>query len=427
MESKSPKVAIIGNMNNVGFVLMRLLRDRGIDANLILYSNDGTGGNSHFSPENDTADFESWLPFIRRSRVPDNLVTTVSWPLAAYYWLLILAAHLLGRSSMPPRLFSKRKFQNELEGFDFVIGSGPLPALMTRSGRQLDVFWSYSTGVEYLAGAPFREVSRWYSKVFYWFTAPVRRNQERGIRAAQNAVVGLDNGAYEELMTRGISSKRVFVPMVYGHAPEFPSESCRAEAELMAKLREQSDLVCFSAVRQYWSVKRNDIFLRGFSDFLMRNNNKIACLVFMDYGPDVQKSKDLVESLGLSNQVYWLSKKGRMDVRFLSTLADINVGQFDNGPTSWGCVGWEALADGKPLLTGFNWTDGEFESRSGIPAPPILGVTNEADISERLNWALKNRSELIRLGARGQNWFEEWQLGQAVNEWCRMITDKRYE
>ena len=56
------KIAVLGNMNNAGFVLMRHLRDLGEDAHLLLYKNDGAGYSSHFSLESDSWDEKNGNP-----------------------------------------------------------------------------------------------------------------------------------------------------------------------------------------------------------------------------------------------------------------------------------------------------------------------------------------------------------------------------
>ena len=48
------KIALIGNLNNNHFSLMRYLRDLGFDTYLLLYMEDGKGTNAHFIPENDS-------------------------------------------------------------------------------------------------------------------------------------------------------------------------------------------------------------------------------------------------------------------------------------------------------------------------------------------------------------------------------------
>ena len=43
------KIAILGNMNNNGFSIMRYLRDIGEEADLLLFEDDGVASSAHFS------------------------------------------------------------------------------------------------------------------------------------------------------------------------------------------------------------------------------------------------------------------------------------------------------------------------------------------------------------------------------------------
>ena len=73
------KIALIGNMNNNNFALMRYFRILGADAHLLLYSNDGKGELSHFKPECDTWDIENGgLIFIKQTFQITHLQESVS-------------------------------------------------------------------------------------------------------------------------------------------------------------------------------------------------------------------------------------------------------------------------------------------------------------------------------------------------------------
>ncbi len=68
------KVAIIGNMNNNNFSLLRYLRDLGINAKLFLFKNDGTNESSHFSCSADTFELDKWSPYITRTEILNSQV-----------------------------------------------------------------------------------------------------------------------------------------------------------------------------------------------------------------------------------------------------------------------------------------------------------------------------------------------------------------
>ena len=72
------KIAILGNMNNNGFALLRYFIDLGQDAKLFLYDNDGIGELSHFAIENDTWEINKWSKRISRIDLSDNSLSALS-------------------------------------------------------------------------------------------------------------------------------------------------------------------------------------------------------------------------------------------------------------------------------------------------------------------------------------------------------------
>ena len=81
------KIALIGNMNNANFAIMRYFRDLGADAHLLLYANDGQKALSHFKPECDTWSMDKWQPFVHRTTLPNALVTALEFP---WSWLMAM-------------------------------------------------------------------------------------------------------------------------------------------------------------------------------------------------------------------------------------------------------------------------------------------------------------------------------------------------
>ena len=76
------KIALIGNMNNNNFSIMRYFRDLGADAHLLIYSNDGVGSLSHFTPESDTFNIEKWQAFIHKTDIengPSSVLFRMAW------------------------------------------------------------------------------------------------------------------------------------------------------------------------------------------------------------------------------------------------------------------------------------------------------------------------------------------------------------
>ena len=101
------KVALLGNMNNNHNSVARYLRDAGFDAQLFLYENEA----SHFLPSFD--------------QYEDNYKEYTN--------------HLSWGSYKNFVFLNKKKIQNDLKEFDFVIGSRLAPAYLNKAGLVLDM------------------------------------------------------------------------------------------------------------------------------------------------------------------------------------------------------------------------------------------------------------------------------------------------
>ena len=112
------RVALIGNMNNNNFTLLRVLRDNKIDAHLFLYTNE------IFSPSSDTIDFKYWKRYI----------------------------HDLGISNGKPDIlfFKKSKLKDKLKEFNFFIGNGIAPYILKKINIRLNIFMPYAEGIEHI-------------------------------------------------------------------------------------------------------------------------------------------------------------------------------------------------------------------------------------------------------------------------------------
>ena len=113
------RVALLGNTCNNNFALMRYLRDLGVDAHLLLYSNEGIEGNNiHYSPEYDTFHFNKWKVYIHRLPVMNGIESIVG---------------RLDKMRMPP---SKTFLKSAFQGYDCYIGSGISPGIFARMGKK---------------------------------------------------------------------------------------------------------------------------------------------------------------------------------------------------------------------------------------------------------------------------------------------------
>ena len=76
------KIGLIGNMNNNNFAFLRYLINLGYDASLIIFKNEISGNNKHFSPEADCWDIEKWRKYIIQSNLNEDPVSIFNFPIS---------------------------------------------------------------------------------------------------------------------------------------------------------------------------------------------------------------------------------------------------------------------------------------------------------------------------------------------------------
>jgi hypothetical protein len=411
------KVAFLGNMNNNAFSMMRYFHDLGVDAHLLLYTNDGAGSLSHFGPEADTWEVEKWRPYIHQTAITNGYAALLPHP---------------GGRTLPPT----RRYLNQLfSDYDRIVGCGIAPALLNRIGRQIDIFYPYGTGVEFVGSMPDRRALRSRSYYRRALTRYVKRKQVQGLARARhcfNAEMSLTKQTFDEI---GVPFEPLAIPMVYNREQGSALNASAITSEALVRIA-SSNFSILSHSRLMWVYdcqyspevwdkrsKHNDWLLTGFSQFLKVTNETSPLLVLFEYGPDIVQTKALCDDLGISEHVLWLPKLPRKEILLLLNHVDVGVGEFSTDRrTIWGGTGWEVLASGKPLLQSLNFTEGEYVENFGHPPPPILHVDSSDTIREHLCHASEAPSELQRVGDQSKKWFNEHNGIRLAVRWLEALT-----
>lgn len=396
--SDGKRVAIVGNMNNNGFALLRYLRDLGADAWLLPFSTDGVGNLAHFAPQNDTWDFDKWSAWIQQLEVPNTSMA-------------LLGVH--GTLWRPDR---RRSINRQLSAFDHFIGSGVAPGLFHTLGRRLDVFAPYGMGIELYGHIEF--VHRRQDSVARYMSLGVTRwYQAQGIRetlCCLNAEMSLTKASFDSI---GKPFERLAYPMVYNREVA-PSQPPAYLVEAIRRMRE-AELSMFCAARLLWvpdpqingrtwssQTKNSDWMFRGLAQFMTQQPGARVVLAVVEYGPDVEASRQLVHDLGLETNVLWLPKMPRREIMLLLDAAHIGIGEFyQDAGVIWGGTGWETLAAGRPLMQSFNFTADGFKAEFGHAPPPVLGVSSAEDLACQIARMHADPVTRQRIGSESLSWF----------------------
>jgi len=429
------KIAFVGNLNNNNFAMMRYFRDLGADAHLLLNSDDGQGTLSHFKPECDTWEIDRWKPFIHQTSIPNAPVAGLDFPLS---WLMSGRAALRSRLGVqegwvPP--VSRRQVREAYAGYERLVGSGITPAALLRAGRPLDVFYPYAVGVEYLRTGEFTAhfEDRGLGRASLY--REIARRQADGIRATRH-VLNIEAGVTEGVLRDiGVTPKRIAIPMVYS-GETLPQTPPNDQLKVARDEIDRSDFTVMHHARLLWKRrsgftdeswgrenKNSDWLLRAFARLAAERPAQRLLLLMVEYGPDIEATRRLADELGIKNQIYWLPKMQRRELMWLLSKVSVACGEYYQVPRMiWGGTGWEALASGRPLLQGFNFAAGEFESFYGYPPPHLLPVASEADVYRHLLDMADNPAKCEEMGKRAVNWFERYNGRGLAKQWLDLLT-----
>ncbi|MGB9167968.1 MAG: glycosyltransferase family 4 protein [Nitrososphaeraceae archaeon] len=156
-------------------------------------------------------------------------------------------------------------------------------------------------------------------------------------------------------------------------------------------------ILLFSPSRQHWFEKGNDKMIKAFARFVKVFSN--SKLVMVDWSTDAQKSKDLVNSLNISEKVNWIKPVAKKQLIGYYNAADIILDQFILG--SWGTTTPEAMSCQKPVLMFYKE---EYIKRALGENPPILNSFSEQDIFSNLVKLAKDPDFRISLGKKSREW-----------------------
>jgi hypothetical protein len=391
----SPKVALLGNMNNNFFCLMRYLRDYGIDAHLFLWKNEL----ADFTPEEDTWFIEQWQPYIHQT---------------PFYNGNLLALLKL----------KKKEVQDVFDGYDVFIANGFAPALFYKAGLTLHLMYPYSGGIEFIryktpfAGKNFLQKAKTASTYYLY-----RYLQRIGLKYNTQNIWLFDTYSEEYCKKHKLNYQYVAVPCLYLESLKniIIPEGLKP---FISKMK-QSDLVVFSHVahnyKSVFTAKRNDVLIKGFAAFYHAQKNYFnPILVLLDKGIDVDYSKQLIRELDIEKQVIWIPLMKRKEIMVLLQYADIGGGEFMG--FLWGGTGWEFMASALPFMHNSGLNSETFYDTVGLPYPPIFETKNEADVAKCLLEYDKNLGK--KRGLQLEEWFNTYNGMALVKKYVDYIIDQ---
>jgi Glycosyl transferases group 1 len=181
----------------------------------------------------------------------------------------------------------------------------------------------------------------------------------------------------------------------------------------------------FAPARHHWRsgnaswLKGNDVLIKGAA--LLADRGAVFRLRFVQWGEDVEASRDLIERLGLSGYTDWIAPLPRARLWSEIKASSAVLDQF--AASAFGGSSLEAMALGKPVISRLDQPNLHpfFATR-----PPILHAATPEEVCERMQTILDDRYDRAGYGPAGQRWMqaehgEEEQLGRQFAAFARLV------
>ncbi len=190
-----------------------------------------------------------------------------------------------------------------------------------------------------------------------------------------------------------------------GHFLPNPMDLDRVKPQPRTVSFDGYNFVVFHPARLDWtyrgnkrsSTKGNDRLIKAFARFAKHNSG--ALLVMLKSGVDYEATAELVNQLGIGENVRFIDRLTKDKVLTYLNSADVIADQFDVG--AFGGSALEALACGRPLIT---YLKEDAARRCYGEVPPIFNCGTVDEIDEAL-WRAAD-SDRAAIGDQSRAWIE---------------------
>lgn len=148
--------------------------------------------------------------------------------------------------------------------------------------------------------------------------------------------------------------------------------------------------------------KGTDILIHGLNLFYQNTQTSLD-IRLVKKGNDIEATQELIEKLGLSQQVTWLEEMSQQEVFQEYEKADIVVDNL--GPGLWGMGALDAMATGRPVIA--NVRPDLIDPYIGEPSP-ICQATTPQEVCQQLQKLVFNAQERERIGLASRQYAEKY-------------------
>ena len=165
------------------------------------------------------------------------------------------------------------------------------------------------------------------------------------------------------------------------------------------RLRFPGAVFILAPSRQNWALKGNDRMLVAFSQLL--RSGRRAVLLLAQWGQETDRSKGLIKSLGIGDDVIWFPPVHRRRLLEYYQCSDLVLDQFVIG--SFGGIAPQAMACGKPVVLHY---DDASQDWAFPEKPPIVQAESAEDLFSALTDLCDDARRRRELGDAGVRWVE---------------------
>jgi glycosyltransferase involved in cell wall biosynthesis len=126
--------------------------------------------------------------------------------------------------------------------------------------------------------------------------------------------------------------------------------SVSAASVAAVRAEHAADILMLCPLRHSWAAKRTDIHLRALPLIRERARGRVR-LVLIEWGEEVERSRELIRELGCSDAVEWIKPLPRIGMIRLTRAADVVLDQM--ALPHFGATAPQAMAAGIPVISSY--------------------------------------------------------------------------
>ena len=364
------RVLVAGNLANMGFEIVKALRMKNIDANLLLPKY------SHQS-----SDPKFMYPDLKKTGYPKWVVTYDN------------NKRGFGLSNWKVQVIKEMR-----NNYDVIIALTEFSIFSMLSGKP---YGALSTGSDMRELAFEKTLKGFLYRLSYKFS---------------RLIIWGEPDKFELVKKLGLEKKSIFCT-----APRninFQTQKIQND-DLKGKF------VIFHPTSQHWRIKGNDRFLEAYEKLCSETDD--VYLIISERGPDLEKAKEILGNGNAKNNYKFVPSLDVNQMEYYYNLCDAVVDQFGIG--SMGMITVESMKYAKPVILELD--EKSFRECYHDPPHSLISVNSSDQIYVELKKLIANPKLCKDIGIKNKEWVDKnWDVKKLTNRYieiCEAIKQNNLE